>query len=88
VWSFQIVVGEPIHEPHLEVLVTGKAILVPKIIIDYFPKSFDLSIGLRTSDLGVLMDDSELGEYSLKTMIGISCTRLVSIMRSELKSVV
>ena len=87
-WSFQIVVGEPIHELHLEVLVTGKAILVPKIIIDYFPKSFDLSIGLRTSDLGVLMDDSELGEYSLKTMIGISCTRLVSIMRSELKSVV
>jgi hypothetical protein len=65
-----------------------KIILVPKIIIDDLPKSLYLSIGLWTSDLGILVDDSELGEYSLKTMIGISCTRLVSIMARELKSVV
>jgi hypothetical protein len=58
VWSLKIVVSEPVHEFHLEVFVTCKGVFVPKVIIDDFPESLYLSIGLRTPDLGIFVNDS------------------------------
>lgn len=83
-WSLEIVVGEPVHELHLEVFETRKAISVPKVVIDNFPEPLYLSIGLRASDLGILVDDSKFLQYYLKTMFAPRR----EVMRRKLKSVI
>lgn len=46
----------------------GEAIFIPEIIIDNFPESLYLPIGLRASNFGVFVDYSELLKCNLKAM--------------------
>lgn len=66
--SFHIIVSEPIHKSHFKIFMRGEAIFIPEIIIDNFPESLYLPIGLRTSNLCVFVDDSELLKCNLKAM--------------------
>ena len=65
-----------------------EVILVPKVIIDDLPESLYLTIGLWTPDLRIFVNDSELTQDCLKTMLAVSCTRLISTMCSELESII
>jgi hypothetical protein len=86
--SIEVVVDKPISEFEIEVFVRGEGILVPEIVIDHSPESLYLPIGLWSSHLGVLMDDSELDEKCFEAMKLVCFTLLVLVMRSKFKSII
>ena len=86
-WSSLVVVGEPIHKLHVEILVTREGVPEEKVVIDDLPESFYLSIRLRTAYLGILVDDAKLHEYLLKAMFR-SCSLPVVLVSRELESII
>lgn len=82
--SMEIIVDQPISELKVEFLMRSKGILVPKMIIDHSPKSLDLSIGLWSSYLGILVNNVVLNQECFETMETIGFTHLILIMSCEL----
>ena len=80
-WSSEVVVGEPIHKLHVEILVTCEGMSVEEVVIDDFPESLYLSIGLRTTYLGVFMDYTQFHEYLLKAMLCSGSCSIVCMCR-------
>jgi hypothetical protein len=48
---------------------TRKGMFEEEVIIDHLPESLYLSIGLRTTNFRILMDNSELLKNYFKTML-------------------
>ena len=85
--SLEVVVGEPIHESHIEVFVACEGMPIEEVVIDDFPKSLYFSIRLRTTYLGILVDYSKLHEYYLKAMFR-SCSLPIVLVGGELESII
>jgi hypothetical protein len=84
VWPLTVVKGKPVHKSHIEVLVRSKSMFVEEIIIDESPKSFYLSIGLRSSYSGIFVGDIQFLKHYFKTM---EISGLL-VMRRKFKSIV
>jgi len=68
VWSFGIIIYEPVHKSHVEVFVGAKGIFEEEIVIDNLPESLNLSICLWSSYLGVFVGNIQFLKHYLKTM--------------------
>ena len=60
---------------------------VEEVIIDDFPESLYLSIGLRAPYFGILVDYAKLHEYHLKAMFR-SCSLPIVLVGGELESII
>jgi hypothetical protein len=73
----EVIIDEPVSEFHVEIFMRSESILVPEMIIDHSPKSLYFTIGLRSSNLSIFVDNIQLNKECFETMGLITLTLLI-----------